>query len=101
MGPFMAIRTGAAYVAALRDGREVWQAGRRIADVTTHPGFAGSVQTLAALYEEQHDPAFADVMTRRVGGRTHLVQLPPAGDARAAARQAPQHRALVGPDARA
>jgi 4-hydroxyphenylacetate 3-monooxygenase len=74
----MGIRTGAAYVAALRDGREVWQAGRRFADVTTQPGFAGSVQTLAALYQEQHDPAFADVMTVAAAGeRISYSYLPP------------------------
>jgi 4-hydroxyphenylacetate 3-monooxygenase/anthranilate 3-monooxygenase (FAD)/4-hydroxyphenylacetate 3-monooxygenase len=59
----MGIRNGAQYTAGLRDGRAVWQGGRRIDDVTTHPGFAGTVRTLAALYDEQHDPAFADVMT--------------------------------------
>ncbi len=75
----MGIRTGAAYAAALRDGREIWQAGRRIADVTTHPGFAGSVQTLAALYDEQHAPEFADVMTVATAGeRISYSYLPPA-----------------------
>ena len=33
----MAIRRGADYIKALRDGREVWHAGKRIADVTAHP----------------------------------------------------------------
>ena len=33
----MAIRRGADYVKALRDGREVWHAGKRIADVTSIP----------------------------------------------------------------
>jgi hypothetical protein len=32
----MAVRTGADYVRALRDGRDVWHAGRRIEDVTAH-----------------------------------------------------------------
>ena len=30
----MSVRRGADYVKALRDGREVWHAGQRIADVT-------------------------------------------------------------------
>jgi len=34
----MPIRKGADYINALRDGREVWHAGRRIDDVTTHSG---------------------------------------------------------------
>ena len=42
----MAVRTGADYVRALRDGREVWHAGRRIEDVTAHSGFTGTIKTL-------------------------------------------------------
>src|SRR5437763_2511121 len=37
----MAIRTGADYIKALRDGREVWHGGRRIEYATTHAGFTG------------------------------------------------------------
>ena len=42
----MAVRTGADYVRALRDGREVWNAGRRIEDVTAHSGFTGTIKTV-------------------------------------------------------
>jgi len=59
----MAVRTGAEYVRALRDGREVWHAGRRIDDVTAHSGFAGTIKTLADLYDRQHQPEFRDIMT--------------------------------------
>ncbi len=59
----MGARTGQDYVEALRDGREVWWAGRRVDDVPTHPGFAGTVRTLARLYDRQHDPAYRDEMT--------------------------------------
>ena len=37
----MPIRTGADYIKALQDGREIWNAGRRIEDVTKHSGFIG------------------------------------------------------------
>jgi 4-hydroxyphenylacetate 3-monooxygenase oxygenase component len=59
----MAIRRGADYIRALQDGREVWHAGRRIADVTAHRGFAGTIKTLADLYDKQHAPEFSDLMT--------------------------------------
>jgi 4-hydroxyphenylacetate 3-monooxygenase len=42
----MPVRTGQDYIKALRDGREVWHAGRRIEDVTTHSGFAGTIKTI-------------------------------------------------------
>jgi len=59
----MPVRTGADYIGALRDGREVWHAGRRIKDVTAHLGFSGTIRTLADLYDKQHAPEFRDVMT--------------------------------------
>jgi 4-hydroxyphenylacetate 3-monooxygenase oxygenase component len=59
----MAVRTGADYVRALRDGREVWHAGRRIEDVTAHSGFTGTIKTLADLYDKQHTPEYREVMT--------------------------------------
>lgn len=59
----MGVRKGADYIQALRDDREVWHAGRRIADVTTHSGFTGTIRTLADLYDKQHAPEYRDVMT--------------------------------------
>ena len=59
----MGARTGRDYIDGLRDDRRVYHAGERIADVTTHPGFVGTIRTLARLYDQQHDPAYANVMT--------------------------------------
>ena len=55
------IRTGDEYRASLRDGREVWITGERVADVTTHPMFKPLVDIRARIYDMQHDPATADV----------------------------------------
>src|SRR5215218_8328687 len=59
----MGARTGQNYVDGLRDGRRVYHAGEPIPDVTTHPGFTGTIRTLMRLYDQQHDPAYADAMT--------------------------------------
>ncbi|MBV8084745.1 MAG: 4-hydroxyphenylacetate 3-monooxygenase, oxygenase component [Chloroflexi bacterium] len=59
----MATRTGAEYLAGLRDGREIWLHGERVADVTTHPKLAGIARSVADLYDMQHDPALKDTMT--------------------------------------
>jgi 4-hydroxyphenylacetate 3-monooxygenase/anthranilate 3-monooxygenase (FAD)/4-hydroxyphenylacetate 3-monooxygenase len=59
----MAVRTGREYVEALRDGRRVWHAGRRIEDVPSHPGFSGTIRTLARLYDAQHAPELRDRLT--------------------------------------
>ena len=74
----MAIRTGADYIKALRDGREVWHAGRRIEDVTAHAGFTGTIKTLADLYDKQHAPECRDIMTLDYEGeRMSYSYLPP------------------------
>lgn len=56
-------RTGAEYLERLRDGREVWIDGERVADVTTHPAFRNTARSIAGLYDMTHDPRHADVLT--------------------------------------
>ncbi len=74
----MGLRTGKQYLDALRDGRQVWQGGRRIEDVPSHPGFAGAAATLAGLYDLQHDPEYAETMTTLWNGeRISYSYLPP------------------------
>ncbi|WP_037068387.1 4-hydroxyphenylacetate 3-hydroxylase family protein [Pseudonocardia acaciae] len=55
--------TGAEYIESLRDGREVFIYGDRVADVTTHPAFRNSVRSTARLYDALHDPDRRDVLT--------------------------------------
>ena len=50
---------GARYIESLRDGREVWLHGEKVADVTTHPAFVNVVRTIADLYDLQHQRADA------------------------------------------
>ncbi|MEO9189255.1 MAG: 4-hydroxyphenylacetate 3-hydroxylase N-terminal domain-containing protein [Acetobacteraceae bacterium] len=59
----MGIRTGAAYLAALRDDREIWIDGERVRDVTTDRRFAGAARAVAALYDMQHGPDLRARMT--------------------------------------
>ena len=60
----MPARTGAAYIAGLRERPpELHMQGERVKDVTSHPGLRHGVRTLAALYDMQHDPALRDEMT--------------------------------------
>jgi 4-hydroxyphenylacetate 3-monooxygenase len=57
------IRTGAEYLAGLRDDREVWTKGKRVADVTAEPGMDRGAATLADFLDKQHDPAYQDTVT--------------------------------------
>jgi aromatic ring hydroxylase len=73
----MANRRGADYIEALRDGREVWHAGRRIEDVTIHSGFSGTIKTLADVYDKQHLPEYKDIMTVDYEGERIFVYKDP------------------------
>ncbi|CAI8028833.1 4-hydroxyphenylacetate 3-monooxygenase oxygenase component [Geodia barretti] len=59
----MAVRTGEQFLVGLRDDREVWLGGERVADVTFHPKMARMAQTLAGIYDLQHSPEFRERMT--------------------------------------
>src|SRR5947208_10205297 len=60
----MPARTGEQYIKGLQQQeREIWLGGERVKDVTTHPGLANGVRSVAALYDMQHDPTLRDEMT--------------------------------------
>ena len=53
----MGIRTGAQYLAGLRDDRQIFVNGDLISDVTDYPAFRRGAKELARVYDYQHDPA--------------------------------------------
>jgi len=67
--------TGAEFLESLRDGREVYVYGERVADVTTHPAFRNAARSIARLYDALHDEKTKDLLTCETdtgsGGFTH------------------------------
>src|SRR5215472_12429950 len=60
----MPARTGRQYLNGLREqDREVWLAGERVRDVTTHPSLKNGAHAIASLYDMQTDPKLRDEMT--------------------------------------
>ena len=59
----MGIRTGGEFLQSLRDGRQLWIDGERVADVTADRRFFGAAQSMAELYDMQHDPELRDRLT--------------------------------------
>jgi 4-hydroxyphenylacetate 3-monooxygenase len=57
------VRTGAQFLAALRDTREVYLDGKRVADVTTEPGLSTVAHTFARMYDLAHDPEYEQALT--------------------------------------
>ena len=77
----MPARTGAEYIKSLHDNpTEVYLNGKRVKDVTTHPGLRNGVQTMAKLLDMQHDVKLRDEMTYEsptTGDRVGLSFLTP------------------------
>jgi 4-hydroxyphenylacetate 3-monooxygenase len=57
------LRTGTQYLDSLRDGRQVWINGERVADVTTHPAFRPIVSLRARLYDMAHEAQHSAAMS--------------------------------------
>lgn len=57
------IKNGAEHIASLKDGREVYLDGEKVADATRHPAFAKAIATAAGLYDFQAEPDNAELMT--------------------------------------
>jgi len=55
------VKTGKEHIESLRDGREIYLLGQRVADVTTHPAFRNSVASAGSLYDFLGERA--DLMT--------------------------------------
>ncbi len=54
----MGARTGAEFLDGLRKTRrEIWVDGEKVADVTRHPKLRGGAESIAAIYDRQHDYA--------------------------------------------
>ena len=70
--------TGNGFLASLRDRREVWIDGERVADVTTHPAFRNAARSIARLYDAMHDPTHRDTLVAadRHGIATHRFFMP-------------------------
>jgi 4-hydroxyphenylacetate 3-monooxygenase len=58
-----AVRDGRRHLESLRDGRDVFLNGQRVADVTAHRAFRNSVGSAAALYDFQASPDHVEQMT--------------------------------------
>ncbi|MGE0484434.1 MAG: 4-hydroxyphenylacetate 3-monooxygenase, oxygenase component [Gammaproteobacteria bacterium] len=67
------IRNGEQYLAGLRDDRDVWLRGERVADVTTHPTLCRGAHTLARFMDRQFDPAYQDRITYEADGRRYAM----------------------------
>ena len=60
----MPARTGSDYLERLRENpAEVYLAGEKVKDPTSHPALRNGAKTLARLYDLQHDPAVKPDMT--------------------------------------
>src|SRR5260221_12624783 len=59
------LRTGEQYRDSLRDGRQVWINGEKIADVTRHPALKPIVDIRARIYDMAHEQGSKEIMSYR------------------------------------
>ena len=59
------------YIESLRDGREVYFKGQRVADVTTHPEIRLAIDHAAIDYDMAHDPAWRALAVAVGGGEPY------------------------------
>jgi 4-hydroxyphenylacetate 3-monooxygenase len=81
-------RTGKEYLEGLSRSRAVWLEGKRVADVTEHPEFAGALQTMAELFDLQHERADVCLVTDDAGEQVNVSHLVPRSRAALARRHA-------------
>jgi 4-hydroxyphenylacetate 3-monooxygenase len=71
----MGARSGRDYLDSLRDDRQIWIDGGRVADVTKDRRFAAAARSMAELYDMQHDPALQETLTYPSPTSGHRVGL--------------------------
>jgi len=67
------IRNGEQYLEGLRDDRDVWMEGKKVADVTAHPGLSRGAQTLAGFMDKQFDPDLQNVLSYEEDGTRYAM----------------------------
>jgi aromatic ring hydroxylase len=67
----MALMSPQQYIESLRDDREVWYRGKRVADVTTHPVIGKAVRHAAIDYAMAEDPQYEALAVVEEDGRTY------------------------------
>lgn len=55
----MKLARGVQFINSLKDGRRVWLEGKEI-DVTTHPAFTGTLNTISRLFTMLDEPEYSD-----------------------------------------
>nr|WP_283258395.1 4-hydroxyphenylacetate 3-hydroxylase N-terminal domain-containing protein [Pseudomonas sp. GX19020] len=57
------LKTGAEYKDSLKDNRQIWVGGRKLASVYDEPALAKGIDTLASMFDDQFDPEYQDATT--------------------------------------
>ncbi|HVY14210.1 MAG TPA: 4-hydroxyphenylacetate 3-hydroxylase N-terminal domain-containing protein [Rhodopila sp.] len=69
----MPARTGAAFLRGLRDDRQLWLGGRKVTDPLDHPALRGAAESVAAVYDLQHQYPDDCLTTDEENGETIAV----------------------------
>lgn len=65
------LRSGADYLASLRDGRRIHLGSEVVRDVTTHPAFRNTARSFASIYDRKREADNLDVMSYEEDGERY------------------------------
>ncbi len=65
--------SGAEKLKRMQDGRAIYIGSERVADVTSHPAFAGGARSVATFYDLKQTPEYRDDLTYEEDGVRHSV----------------------------
>ncbi len=72
-GDSVMLRTGDEYRESIRDGRQVWINGERVADVPAHPAFKPIVDVRARIYDMAHEERYRSILSYSDGNEPNVV----------------------------
>ena len=67
------LKSGAAHLESLRDGRVVYIGSERVDDVTTHPAFRNAARSIAAIYDMKRAPEHLAASTFEENGKRYAA----------------------------
>ncbi|RXZ79150.1 4-hydroxyphenylacetate 3-hydroxylase [Paenibacillaceae bacterium] len=64
---------GERFIKSLNDGRTVWYEGARLEQLSIHPAFKGTLDTIRQLFNMIDEPATRDIVGYQVPGKPHYA----------------------------
>jgi 4-hydroxyphenylacetate 3-monooxygenase len=89
------LRTGADYLAAIKDGRKIYVGAELVRDVTNHPAFRNSARSFADIYDRKRSAENAEVTSYQENGEHYSAWFLKPSDRDGLRKRAETHRRVA------